>query len=68
MSHIDDKTTKQMIVAAVSRGAKPEAESVSFALLDARFRAFEISMRLDAVIAGVRAIRGTVTVPVLDVA
>ncbi len=46
MSHIDDTTTKQMIDAAVSRGAKPEAESVSFALLDARFRAFEISMRL----------------------
>lgn len=68
MLHIDDKTTKQMIDAAVSRGAKPEGESVSFALLDARFRAFEISMRLDAVMAGVRAVRGTVTIPVLDVA
>jgi hypothetical protein len=68
MSHIEDTTTKQMIDAALSRGAKPEAESVSFALLDARFRAFEISMRLNAVIAGVRAIRGTVTIPTLDVA
>ncbi len=68
MSLIDDTTTKQMIDAAVSRGAKPEPESVSFALLDARFRAFEISMRLDSVIAGVRAIRATVIIPVLDVA
>jgi hypothetical protein len=68
MSHIEDTTTKQMIDAALSRGAKPEAESVSFALLDARFRTFEISMRLDAVIAGVRAIHGTVTLPALDVA
>ena len=68
MSHLDDRTTKQMIDAAMSRGAKPEADSVSFALLDARFRAFEISMRLDAVIAGVRAVRATVTIPVLDVA
>ncbi|GLR95819.1 hypothetical protein ACVI1J_006421 [Bradyrhizobium diazoefficiens] len=68
MSLIDDKTTKQMIDAAMARGAKPEIESVSFALLDARFRAFEISMRLDSVIAGVRAVRATVTIPVLDVA
>lgn len=68
MSHIDGRTTKQMIDAAMARGAKPEADSVSFALLDARFRAFEINMRLDAVIAGVRAVRATVTIPVLDVA
>lgn len=68
MSRIDDKTTRQMIDAAVARGAKPEADSVSLALLDARFRAFEISMRLDDVIGGVRAIRGRITIPVLDIA
>ncbi len=63
-----DPTTAQMIVAAVTRGAKPDADSVSFALLDARFRAFEITMRLDDVIAGVRKVRASVTLPALDVA
>ncbi|WP_315826083.1 hypothetical protein [Bradyrhizobium sp. SZCCHNG3015] len=63
-----DPTTAQMIVAAVTRGAKPDAYSVSFALLDARFRAFEITMRLDDVIAGVRKVRASVTLPALDVA
>jgi hypothetical protein len=67
MSSIDP-TTKQMIDAAVTRRAKPDIDSVVSALLDARFRAFEIDMRLDAVIAGVRAVRGKITVPVLDVA
>ncbi|WP_316172894.1 hypothetical protein [Bradyrhizobium sp. SZCCHNRI2049] len=57
-----------MIVAAVTRGAKPDAESVSFALLDARFRAFEITMRLADVIAGVRKVRASVTLPALDFA
>ncbi|WP_434880559.1 hypothetical protein [Bradyrhizobium sp. HKCCYLRH3061] len=57
-----------MIVAAVTRDAKPDADSVSFALLDARFRTFEITMRLDDVIAGVRKVRASVTVPALDVA
>lgn len=63
-----DPTTAQMIVAAVTRDAKPDADSVSFALLDARFRTFEITMRLDDVIAGVRKVRASVTVPALDVA
>ncbi|WP_407156357.1 hypothetical protein [Bradyrhizobium sp. STM 3557] len=57
-----------MIDAAVARHAKPDMDSIVLALLDARFRAFEIDMRLDAVIAGVRAVRGTFTVPILDVA
>ncbi|MGJ4951817.1 hypothetical protein [Bradyrhizobium sp. HKCCYLS20291] len=67
MSSIDP-TTKQMIDAAVARRAKPDMDSVALALLDARFRPFEIDMRLDAVIAGVRAVGGTLTVPFLDVA
>ena len=54
-----DPTTKQMIEAARARAAKPEVDSVTFALLDARFRAFEIGLRLDAVIAGVRGVRRT---------
>ncbi|WP_316206041.1 hypothetical protein [Bradyrhizobium sp. SZCCHNR3058] len=65
---MSDPTTKQMIDAAVARRAKPDMDSVVSALLDARFRTFEINMRLDDVIAGVRAVRGTVDVPVLDVA
>ncbi|WP_316207283.1 hypothetical protein [Bradyrhizobium sp. SZCCHNR3118] len=67
MSSIDP-TTAQMIAAAVARGAKPDPDSVSYALLDARFRAFEITMRLDDVMAGVRKVRATFTVPALDVA
>ncbi|WP_316203020.1 MULTISPECIES: hypothetical protein [unclassified Bradyrhizobium] len=67
MSDIDP-TTAQMITAAVSRDAKPDADSVSYALLDARFRSFEITMRLDEVIAGVRKVRATFTVPTLDFA
>jgi nicotinate-nucleotide pyrophosphorylase len=59
MSRTDDPTTNQMIEAAISRGAKPTEDSVAQALLDARFRHFEITMRLDAVIAGVRGIRRT---------
>lgn len=72
MSHIedgfiDDATTKQMIDAAHARDAQPTVDSVTAALLDARFRAFEIGMRIDSVIAGVRSIRRTVRTE-LDVA
>ena len=67
MSSIDP-TTKQMIDAALARHAKSDTDSVVLALLDARFRSFEIDMRIDTVIAGVRAVRGTLTVPMLDVA
>lgn len=63
-----DPTTAQMITAAVARQATPDVDSVSYALLDARFRSFEITMRLDDVIAGVRRVRATVTIPTLDVA
>ncbi|WP_315764394.1 hypothetical protein [Bradyrhizobium sp. SZCCHNR2009] len=55
-------------MAAQARRAKPNADSVVTALLDARFRAFEIDLRLDAVIAGVRKVNRTVTIPTLDVA
>ncbi len=68
MSHTNDATTTQMIMAAQARRAKPNADSVVTALLDARFRAFEIDLRLDAVIAGVRKVNRTVTIPTLDVA
>jgi len=60
MSRTDDSTTKLMIEAAVARKAKPDADSVALALLDARFQCFEITLRIDAVIAGVRAVRGAV--------
>ncbi len=53
---INDVTTARMIEACKARGAKPTPDSVALALLDARFRGFEIGMRIDAVIAGVRSI------------
>jgi hypothetical protein len=59
---IDDVTTRRMIEACRTRNAKPNADSVALALLDARFRGFEIGMRLDAVIAGVRLISSRATV------
>lgn len=57
---INDVTTQRMIEAATARGAKPHPESVALALLDARFRGFEIGMRIDAVIAAVRSVGGKV--------
>lgn len=57
-----DTTTQHMIEAARARGAKPEATSVALALLDARFRAFEITMHLDTVIAALRAVNDNVKV------
>jgi hypothetical protein len=65
---VDDTTTRRMIEAALARNAKPDVDSVALALLDARFAAFEITMRINSVIAGLRAIRGKVTTPTLDVA
>ncbi|MGJ4942436.1 MULTISPECIES: hypothetical protein [unclassified Bradyrhizobium] len=68
MSHTRDDTTTKMIDAAFAHRAEPDVDSVASALIEAGFRAFEISMRIDAVIAGLRAVRRTVTIPVLDVA
>ncbi|BAR59136.1 hypothetical protein ACVIWV_005795 [Bradyrhizobium diazoefficiens] len=68
LTDIQDITTQRMIEACRSRNAKPTLDSVALALLDARFRAFEINMRIDAVIAGVRGVTRNVTIPVLDVA
>ncbi|NYG46416.1 hypothetical protein GGD67_003887 [Bradyrhizobium sp. IAR9] len=64
MSHTDiqDITTERMVEACRSRNAKPTLDSVALALLDARFRAFEIDMRIDAVIAAVRGVSGTLKV------
>lgn len=62
MSPIETSTAERMIEAAVARAAKPEVDSITLALLDARFRAFEINLHLDEVIAGVRAIRRSVLV------
>ncbi|CCD94623.1 hypothetical protein BRAO375_3660017 [Bradyrhizobium sp. ORS 375] len=56
---INDITTQRMIEAATSRGATPNIDSVGLALLDAQFRPWEITMRIDAVIAGVRAVSGS---------
>lgn len=68
LTDINDITTQRMIEACRSRNATPDVDSVALALLDARFRAFEINMRIDAVIAGVRGVTRSVTLPVLDVA
>ncbi|MCK1273821.1 hypothetical protein IVB46_01000 [Bradyrhizobium sp. 61] len=68
LTDINDITTQRMIEACRSRNATPDVDSVALALLDARFRAFEINMRIDAVIAGVRDVTRNVTLPVLDVA
>ncbi|WP_028165437.1 hypothetical protein [Bradyrhizobium elkanii] len=62
LTDINDITTQRMIEAARARGAKPDVESVALALLDARFRGFEINMRMDAVIAAVRGVNSNVTV------
>jgi hypothetical protein len=61
---VDDITTRRMIEAALARNAKPDVDSVALALLDARFQAFEINLRINSVIAGVRAVRGSVTTSV----
>lgn len=66
LTDINDITTQRMIKAARSRCAKPNVESVALALLDARFRYFEISMRIDAVIAAVRGVNSNVTVEHAD--
>ena len=63
---INDITTQRMVEAARSRNAKPNVDSVALALLDARFRAFEINMRIDAVIAGVREVSRRVEVEIAD--
>ncbi|MHC2291819.1 hypothetical protein [Bradyrhizobium barranii] len=62
LTDINDITTQRMIEACISRNAKPDIDSVALALLDAHFRAFEINMRIDAVIAGVRGVSGNVEV------
>lgn len=62
LTDINDITTQRMVEAARSRNAKPDLESVALALLDARFRTFEINMRIDAVIAAVRGVSGNVEV------
>ncbi|MGX9428035.1 hypothetical protein [Bradyrhizobium sp. LeoA1S1] len=66
LTDINDITTQRMIDAARSRNAKPNADSVALALLDARFRAFEIGMRIDAVIAAVRGVYRNVEVETAD--
>ncbi|WP_047308835.1 hypothetical protein [Rhodopseudomonas palustris] len=57
---VDDATTRNMIEAVIARSAKLTVEDIALALLDARFRTFEIDMRLDAVMAGARRIRRSV--------
>ncbi|GAB9131444.1 hypothetical protein ABIF65_000004 [Bradyrhizobium japonicum] len=66
LTDINDITTQRMVEAARSRNAKPNVDSVALALLDARFRAFEINMRIDAVIAGVREVSRRVEVEIAD--
>ncbi|MEY9128290.1 MULTISPECIES: hypothetical protein [Bradyrhizobium] len=64
LTDIQDITTQRMIEACRSRNATPTLDSVALALLDARFRAFEINMRIDAVIAGVRGVARNVEVEI----
>lgn len=68
LTDINDITTHRMVEAARARNATADVESIALALLDARFRAFEINMRIDAVIAAVRSVSRNVTIPTLDVA
>jgi hypothetical protein len=61
-ANVNDVTTSRMVEACRARGAKPTPDSVALALLDARFRGFEIGMRIDAVIAAIRSVGGRAVV------